>query len=83
MTARVSLDDLRFAAEWLGTYDTFEAPEDENGDRAVRLIAWIEAEVARREEEALVRQVRAAQPGATTAQARAALRRVRAERASS
>lgn len=48
MNQRVSAQDLAFAADWLRCYEA--APGDEADDeRAERVAAWIDAEIARRE----------------------------------
>lgn len=44
---RVSCEDLAFAAEWLRSYEA--APDDDGGERAERVAAWIDAERSRRE----------------------------------
>ena len=54
MAPRVSTDDLAFAAEWVRTYDA--SGEDENGERAVRIVAWLEAEIKRRDTDAAIRR---------------------------
>ena len=60
MTARVSIDDLLFAADWL---DTYEADNDDisqaNGEAAERVIKWLHAEVARRRSDANIRAIQA------------------------
>jgi len=52
--ARVSIDDLAFCAEWMAAYDP--AP-DENGsaERRDRIVAWLRAEITRRETDAAIR----------------------------
>ena len=74
--ARVTVEDLNRAAEWL---DSYEYDDTDPTDTAIheshlRVIAWLDAEIARREFDAAARQV-ARQSGATTRQARAALRK--------
>ena len=62
----VSVDDLALAAQWLlslegesGSPIAAQEPEDDDEDQARlrRVSAWINAEIARREEDALVRAV--------------------------
>jgi hypothetical protein len=72
MTSRVTTDDLEFAATWLDCYEGQD--DDGNNAAAVRVAAWLRAEVARRERDADVRAV-VARTGATKEQARAALAR--------
>ncbi len=53
--ARVSIDDLAFAAEWMQAFDP--APDEEGGEeRRDRVIEWLNNEVAKREVAAIVRQ---------------------------
>lgn len=75
--ARVSVDDLLLAAEWCESYET--APEDEaNKEALLRVARWLEAEAAKRQEDAVVRAA-AQRYGVTPAKARAALRRSRGQ----
>ncbi len=73
---RVSIDDLAFAATWLDAHDGADedGTPDENDAAARRVSAWLRAEIARREEDAAVREV-AKRTGASPARARAAVRR--------
>lgn len=52
--ARVSIDDLLFAQDWLETYDG--APDDENNAAAQRVAAWLQAEITRRENDITFRR---------------------------
>lgn len=81
--ARVSIEDLEFASTWVETYDGAE--DDENNQRAERVVAWIDAEIAKRRFEIKVREVQDAvetQIGKrpTAVQTRAALRRTADDR---
>ena len=67
---RVTADDLAFAADWLDSYEA--APDDDNGAKAARVVDWLYAEIARRENEATVRKV-AKHHGVSVARARKAL----------
>lgn len=72
---RATVDDLRFAAEWLDAYEA-DPDDDANVAAAARAAAWLRAEVARRADAAAIRKL-ASQTGATPAQARRALRNAR------
>jgi hypothetical protein len=72
MSQRVSVDDLEFAATWLDNYEGQD--DDENNAAAVRVAAWLRAEIAKRAEDVGVRAI-VAQTGVEPARARAALRR--------
>lgn len=78
MSARVTADDLLFAADWIEAYDG--APDDANNAAAARVGAWLRAEVARREEDAAVERLMKS-TGADRARARRVLREVRASSA--
>lgn len=53
--ARVSMDDLAFAAAWMEAYDP--APDEEGGEeRRDRVIEWLNNEIAKRETDAMVRR---------------------------
>ncbi len=67
MSGRVSIEDLRFAIDWLNTYDGDET--DENNAAAARVAEWLQREIETREAAAVRRQV----PGSTMAQARKAI----------
>ena len=71
MGERVSTDDLAFAADWLAYYDP--SPDDEvNGERAVRVVAWLRSEIEKREKNAAIR-VHAKRLGVSPATVRSAL----------
>jgi hypothetical protein len=73
-TERVTADDLAFAADWLDAYDDEHDGGDGSGTAAARRVRdWLRAEVARRAEDAAVRDL-VKTTGATPARARAALR---------
>lgn len=61
--ARCSIDDLVMAVEWC--LEGYEPGPDEEGDpdspsaRLQRAAAWMQAEIARRREEALIRSITA------------------------
>ena len=97
MTARVTLDDLYAAREWLNAYEAEDGtgernPEegpytgtDETAARMYRVADWLEAEIARREDDAKARRLIpliTAETGRTPTleQARAAVRKARAKR---
>lgn len=72
----VSIDDLAFAADWMDTYDgrDEDGTLSDNDKAAQRVVVWLVAEIARRHEDAAVRDL-VKKTGATPAAARAALRR--------
>lgn len=51
---RVSIDDLEFAITWLGEYEG--GSRDVNRPACDRMIAWLRAEVTRREIDAKLRE---------------------------
>lgn len=73
---RVTTDQLEKAAEWLRAYEP--APMEDQGDACARVAEWIEAELARRAQEAAVRRI-VRRTGASPARARLALLAARME----
>lgn len=71
MADRVTTDDLSWAADWIGCFDPEDAAENERRDRVV---AWLNAEVARREQDAVARAA-AKELGRKPAEVKAAMRR--------
>ena len=83
MTAsRISANDLEWAAEWIASYDT--EGDDEDGlniaARRDRVAAWLNAEIARRRQDAVIREA-AKQIGRKPSEVKAALRRKAAREA--
>lgn len=85
MAPRVSIEELLGAADWLRAYEgpagvigEHGAAGDERAVELLRVAEWLDAEVDRRRDAAVVREV-VARTGATPARARAALARHRAE----
>jgi hypothetical protein len=84
MTARVTVDDLLGAADWLRAYEDDHGrpigdvdPAEVTDERAIELLRvaeWLDAEVARRRQEQTVRAV-AKRSGVSSRRARAAVRR--------
>lgn len=52
---RVSIDDLEFARDWMGTYEP--GPDDDNGSRAERIKQWLDDEITARRIAAGARQI--------------------------
>lgn len=86
MTDRVTIEDLHWAAGWMGAYEDDDGvpaerstSDDELVQRARRVMDWLDAEADRRREDADVRRVQRAAAArgrnVSTAAARAALRR--------
>lgn len=59
MSARVSIDDLAFAADWCANgYEGHQDGSDQdNVDALARVSAWIQAEIQRREIEQMTRRL--------------------------
>lgn len=68
--ARVTIDDLAFAVDWIEQYEADEG--DSNGAARDRLVAWLRAEIERRQRAAAVREV-VKQTGVDPARARRVL----------
>lgn len=79
MGTRVTVDDLELAATWLEAYESSDedAIADEAQATMFRVAAWLRSEARHRQEDAIARRL-VAKRGVTTAQARAAIRRVNA-----
>ena len=75
--ARVSVDDLLIAAEWCETYEP-DADGEDTREAVHRVARWLQAEAAKRQEDAFVRAA-TQRYGVTPAKARAALRRSRGQ----
>jgi hypothetical protein len=84
MTApRVSINDLAGAVDWLRSYENSDGVpigdggtglDDERAVELLRVAEWLDAEIARRQEQQTVRAV-AKQAGVSHRQARSAVRR--------
>ena len=72
--SRVSVDDLLFAAWWCDSSVEAGSFKGAKAEALLRVARWLEAEAAKRQEEAVVREV-VQQLGVTPAEARAAIRR--------
>ena len=75
--ARVSVEDLLIAADWCSYYES-DADGEDTREAVHRVARWLEAEAAKRQEDAVVRAA-AQRYGVTPAKARAALRRSRGQ----
>lgn len=91
---RVTIADLEFGVAWMDTYDPTDdngdviPEEQDNADSKARIIAWLEAEIYRRQEETHVRALvarikRETGRTITATQARKALRAEVAKRQAS
>lgn len=69
--AKVSIDDLTRAEDWLRSY---EPAPDEDCSGLMRVADWIKAEILRREDAESIRTI-AKQAGVSSAKVRAALKR--------
>lgn len=82
---RVTVEDLEWAATWLEAYEDEDGvpaerstSDDEFVRTAQRVAAYLRAEVARREDVAVVARVRRARPDLPAERVRAVVRRQRA-----
>lgn len=69
----VSITDLEYAADWLRAYEVGDDPSDiERNEAQLRVAAWLDAEITRRQVDAAVRGA-ARKHGVSPARIRAAL----------
>ncbi len=76
--SRVSVDDLLLAAWWCDGSVAAGSFKGAEAEALLRVVRWLEAEAAKRQEEAVVREV-VQQLGVTPAEARAAIRRFKGQ----
>lgn len=88
MTPRVTADELAGAADWIRAYEIDGGPIGEHGPgddpraaELLRVAEWLDAEVARRQDDALTRRVMREHNVSRTV-ARRAIRRTRQEQQS-
>ena len=77
MSAKVTADDIAWAAEWVSAFEIDDVEPKigtPQGDQRDRVVAWLLAEVERRQHGAIVRAA-AKQLGRKPSEVRAALRR--------
>lgn len=48
MSARVTVDDLEWAIEWIESHEPLDEHRDEDAARQARLARWLRAEIERR-----------------------------------